>query len=75
VSRAAHGGHGDVGDHDRAPGRAGFHILADVAPTAGLAGGSVDRHALAGQVNVADWHGHGLFPAQAGKRENDHHVT
>jgi hypothetical protein len=30
---------------------------------------------MTGQVYVADRHGHGLFPAQAGEREDDHHVT
>jgi hypothetical protein len=73
--QAAHGGHGDVGNHDRAHGRAAFHVVADVAAAAGLAGGPVDRHALAGQVYVAYRHGNGLSPAQAGEREDDHHVA
>jgi hypothetical protein len=46
VDQAADRGHGDVGDHDSALGRAGLQVLTYVPAPAGLTGGAVDLHAL-----------------------------
>jgi hypothetical protein len=74
VGQAADGGHGDVGDHDRAFGRAGLKVLAHVPASAGLAGGPVDLHALPVEADVADRHGNGFLPAQAGESQDHRHI-
>jgi hypothetical protein len=62
-------------DHDGALGGAGLEVVADVAAATGLAGGAVDPHRLPVEVDVADRHGHGLFPAQPGEGQHDRHVA
>src|SRR5260221_3786638 len=54
VSKAADGGHGDVGDHDGPLGGPGLEVLADVAAGGGLPGRPLDVDALLGPAALAD---------------------
>jgi hypothetical protein len=75
VGEAADGRHGEVWDHDRAFGGAGFQVLADVPASAGLAGGPVDPDGLRVEAEIAARDGDGFLPAQAGKGQHRRHVA
>ena len=73
LDQATHGGHGDIGDHDRADSCSRLHVLTHIAAAAGLAGCPVDDHALPVEVHAVDEHRDRFLPSQAREGQDDGH--